>query len=102
MQRKTQRPVQFEINEHTRDAVANWIASAHLRPEQFLFPEPGVEVTTPFNPPIFSDRRVMGGGDWIGPERLRDALTAAHQGHVNLSPDQESPSGPTPAEAHEA
>ena len=38
MQSKTQRPVQFEINEQTRDAVANWIASAHLRPEQFLFP----------------------------------------------------------------
>ena len=38
MQRKTQRPVQFEINEHTRDAVANWIASAHLKPDQYLFP----------------------------------------------------------------
>ena len=38
MQRKTQRPVQFEINEQTRDAIANWIAGAHLRPEQFLFP----------------------------------------------------------------
>ena len=38
MQRKTQRPVQFEINEQTRDAVANWIAAAHLKPEHFLFP----------------------------------------------------------------
>jgi integrase len=38
MQRKTPRPVQFDINEQTRDAVANWIAAAHLRPEQFLFP----------------------------------------------------------------
>ena len=32
MQKKTQRPVQFEINEQTRDAVANWIAAAHLSP----------------------------------------------------------------------
>ena len=38
MQQKTQRPVQFEISEQTRDAVANWIAAAHLRPEQYLFP----------------------------------------------------------------
>lgn len=38
MQHKTQRPVQFEITEQTRDAVASWIAKAHLRPEQFLFP----------------------------------------------------------------
>src|SRR5437868_14128144 len=38
MQKKTQRPVQFEITEQTRDVVAAWIAAAHLKPEQFLFP----------------------------------------------------------------
>lgn len=38
MQKKTQRPVQFEITEQTRDAIGAWIAGAHLTPEQFLFP----------------------------------------------------------------
>jgi integrase len=38
MQQKTQRPVQFEITEQTRDALANWIRSAHLGPGDFLFP----------------------------------------------------------------
>lgn len=38
MQRKTHRPVQFEITEQTRDAVAAWISKAQLKPEQFLFP----------------------------------------------------------------
>jgi len=38
MQRKTQRPVQFEITEQTRDAIGNWIAKAQLKPEQYLFP----------------------------------------------------------------
>src|SRR5207302_8800369 len=38
MQKKTQRPVQIEITEQTRDTVAAWIAAAHLIPEQFLFP----------------------------------------------------------------
>ena len=38
MQKKTQRPVQFEISEQTRDAVAGWISTAQLKPEQFLFP----------------------------------------------------------------
>jgi len=38
MQKKTQRLVQFEITEQTRDAVAAWIRAAHLKPEQFLFP----------------------------------------------------------------
>ncbi len=38
MQQKTQRPVQFEITEQTRDALAAWIGQANLRPEDFLFP----------------------------------------------------------------
>lgn len=38
MQKKTQRPVQFEITEQTRDAVSAWIAGARLKPDQFLFP----------------------------------------------------------------
>src|SRR5437764_2475017 len=38
IQKKTQRPVQFEITEQTRDVVAAWIATAHLKTEQFLFP----------------------------------------------------------------
>jgi integrase len=38
VQRKTQRPVQFELTEPTRAAVAAWIEKAKLRPEQCLFP----------------------------------------------------------------
>ena len=38
MQQKTRRPVQFEITEQTREAVANWIESARLKPEDYLFP----------------------------------------------------------------
>ena len=38
MQRKTQRPVQFEITEQTRNAVTTWIDQAHLASAQFLFP----------------------------------------------------------------
>jgi integrase len=38
MQNKTQRPVQFELTEPTRDAVAAWIAKANLKNDQYLFP----------------------------------------------------------------
>jgi integrase len=38
VQRKTQRPVQFELTEPTRSAVSAWIDKAHLRSEQYLFP----------------------------------------------------------------
>jgi integrase len=37
-QRKTHRPVQFELTEPTREAVTAWIAQAHLRGDAFLFP----------------------------------------------------------------
>lgn len=38
MQRKTQRPVQFEITEAAREAVAAWVARAELRGSGYLFP----------------------------------------------------------------
>jgi integrase len=38
MQSKTQRPVQFEITQQTRDAVSAWIANAQLKSDQYLFP----------------------------------------------------------------
>ncbi len=38
MQQKTQRPVQFEITEQTREALAKWIDHARLKSEHYLFP----------------------------------------------------------------
>ena len=38
MQHKTQRPVQFEITQATRDVLLAWIKQAGLRSEDFLFP----------------------------------------------------------------
>ena len=61
MQRKTQRPVQFEITEQTRDAVTAWITAAYLKPEQFLFPSRVTES------PHLSTRqysRIV--GSWVG------------------------------------
>ncbi|MCO8170884.1 tyrosine-type recombinase/integrase [Pseudomonas sp. 21LCFQ02] len=38
MRQKTQRPVQFEITEQTRSALAAWIHRPQLRSENYLFP----------------------------------------------------------------
>lgn len=38
LQRKTQRPVQFEITDATRGAVTAWIEQAHLQSRDCLFP----------------------------------------------------------------
>jgi integrase len=37
-QRKTRHPVQFELTDQTREAVAAWIGRAQLKPEHYLFP----------------------------------------------------------------
>jgi integrase len=38
MQKKTQRPVQFEITEQTREALLAWIRIANRRSDDYLFP----------------------------------------------------------------
>jgi integrase len=38
MQRKTQRPVQFEITQATRESLCSWIEHKHLRSDDFVFP----------------------------------------------------------------
>ncbi|CAB3772215.1 hypothetical protein LMG29739_06218 [Paraburkholderia solisilvae] len=38
MPQKTQRSVQFEITEHTRQSVEAWIAARHLKSADYLFP----------------------------------------------------------------
>lgn len=38
MQQKTQRPVQFELTEQTRDSIGAWIKAAMLTSPNFLFP----------------------------------------------------------------
>ena len=57
MQKKTQRPVQFEITEQTRDAVGAWIAA-----EAGAVPlsEPYVGVASPFDSAVFPDRSYLG------------------------------------------
>ncbi len=38
MQRKTRRPVQFEVTDQTRSSIRNLIAKYNLRPDDYLFP----------------------------------------------------------------
>jgi integrase len=38
MQQKTQRPVQFEITEQTRESLESWIEARGLKAADFLFP----------------------------------------------------------------
>jgi hypothetical protein len=101
MQKKTQRPVQFEITEQTRDAVAAWIATAHLKPEQFLFSEPGVGIPASVDPAVFPDCRGLGGVHRARPGGLRHPYAAAHQSDADLPSDPKSSGRSAPAGAHQ-
>ena len=73
MQKKTRRPVQFQITEQTREAVAPWIASAHLKRDQFLFPSRVTES------PHLSTRqysRIV--SSWVGSIGLDPAAYGTH------------------------
>jgi len=63
MQKKTQRPVQFEITSkhgRSRGLGQGGASEAGAIP----LPEPRYGVTACFDPPVFPDRRVLGWVDW--------------------------------------
>jgi site-specific recombinase XerC len=62
MQHKTQRPVQFEITQVTRDAVQKWIKQAGLKSEDFLFPSRIPQLATPRHSAICAHSRGLGRG----------------------------------------
>jgi site-specific recombinase XerC len=101
MQRKTQRPVQFEITEATREAVAAWVANRDLRSGDFLFP--GREEGSHLSVRQYS-RIVKGwaGVHWTRPMQVRHALAAADEGYVDLQAYEEHSRDPTVAWPHEA
>lgn len=101
LQQKTQRPVQFEITESTRDAVSSWISHAGLTPEDPLFPSRIRESAH------LSTRQYARIADsWVGQlgldrSRLRDPPAAAHQGDADLPSHEESSGCPVAAWSHQ-
>jgi integrase len=65
--------VQFEITEQMRDAVAAWIAAAHLKPDQFLFPSRVSE-----SPHLSARQYSRIVGSWVGSIGLDSAAYGAH------------------------
>ena len=89
IQRKTQRPVQFELTEPTRAAVSAWLEKSHLRGDQFLFPSrvaKSPHVSTRQYARIVHHWAESAGLDSSG---LRDAFHAENQGNADLQAHEE-------------
>ena len=72
-QRKTGRPVRFELSEQTRQAVDDYLKATAKRPGEFLFTgrrDPGRNITTRQYARLVSD--------WIGSVRLDPRLFGTH------------------------
>ena len=93
IQRKTRRPVQFEITEMSRDALQSWTRAAGLRSSDYLFP------SRSGNSPHLSTRqyaRIV--HRWVRDIGLDSSCCGTHdaadQGCVDLPPNQEPQGGP--------
>ena len=101
IQKKTGRPVQFEITEQTRAAVANWLSELAPTKEGYLFPsrfraQPSLDAAIcPHCPCLGSER---------GPRQfgLGDTLDAAGESSADLQEDREPSSGSASARTHQA
>jgi integrase len=75
MQQKTQRPVQFEITEQTRESLLAWIRDANRRSDDYLFP------SRIHGSPHLSTRqyaRIVGG--WVREIGLDSSAYGTHTG----------------------
>jgi integrase len=100
-QKKTGRPVRFELSEQTRQAVDDYLKAANKRPGKFLFTGrsgPNASMTTR------QYARLVSGVDrqrGTGPKIVRDAFTATHKGYPDLPANWQSQGRPTVARAYQ-
>ena len=101
MQRKTGRPVQFEITEQTREAVGRWLEKKDLHKGEPLFPSRinrrKPMTTRQYARLLASWLRAIG----LDPLGLRHPFPAADQSLDDLSENRQSPGRPAPARPHQ-
>ena len=100
-QKKTGRPVRFEVTEQTRQAVDDYLRVANRKQGQFLFaaqrrPEQGLSNST-----ICPSPRRLDTWYWARCVHVRYAFTAADQGYADLSPHRQSAGRPIAARSHQ-
>jgi integrase len=88
-QKKTGRPVRFELSDQTRQAIDDYLKAANKRPGEFLFT--GRRGPNRSNDPTICTPRLRGDWQrWTGPQAVRDAFTASHKSYPDLSTDGQS------------
>ena len=102
IQKKTARPVQFEITEQTRSAIQDWLSQADLRDRALSVPEPLPGAAAPLDPTIRADRPCLGRGSRARQLGLRNSLDAPDEGGADLQEDGKPACRSAPARTYEA
>jgi integrase len=95
-QKKTGRPVRFELSEQTRQAVDDYLMATGKRPGEFLFTGRRGPSHTICPPRFWVDRKRR-----AGPEAIWYAFTATHKSDPDLSTDRQSQGCPALAGAYQ-
>ena len=93
MQKKTKRPVQFEITEQNARCGCAMDQRGAFEAGAVPFSQPSVGVAASFDAAVFADRRVVGRVNRAGPGGPRYPFPAPHETDADLSADQKSPGG---------
>jgi len=84
-QKKTGRPVRFELTEATRQAVDDYVRAAGKKPGEYLFTGPRWAGSQPDHPAVRAAPWGVDRKHRFGPAPFRDALTAPDEGNSDLS-----------------
>ena len=102
IQKKTGRPVQFEITEQTRETVMQWIIKGGRRSGEWLFPSPDREEQAPDHPALCAADGWLGHFNRPRSGNLRHPLTTADQGGPDLPTHRKPPGSPATAWPYQA
>ena len=90
VQRKTGRPVHFEVTEPTRRSVAAWIERKGIGTEAWLFPSRSKEGSPPEHAAVRAAGRPVGWPGGAGRHRIWNAQPAPDEGIAALQEDRQS------------
>ena len=102
IQKKTGRPVQFEITEQTRASIRALASRGGGQEWTAPLPEPLPGAAARLDPAVCADRPCLGRERRARQLRLRHALDASDKGGADLQEDGQPASGSTAPRAHEA
>ena len=102
IQKKTDRPVQFELTPQTRQAAEKWVSKAHLQPGDCLFPSRMHDSPHISTRAVRETRKVLGGRARVRPCRVRHPFPTPNEGDSGLPTHAESARRAASPWAHEA